>query len=207
MTDPPEADKQGARISAIRNRDADRLEASLGRLPAPVARPAMVVMIGLPGSGKSHLARAIAARVPAVVLDIDALRGNLFEDPQHTAKEHGRLFPALHLMMDRLLARRITVIVDATNLKETNRKPYYKIASKHAAKVLLVRVWARTPVIRRRLLARAESPDSADRSTATLDVYERMREGVQRVRKPHISVDTSADIRVAVDKIVALLQS
>jgi predicted kinase len=206
MTDPPAADKSGARMAAIRNRDADRLEASLGRLP-PVARPAMVVMIGLPGSGKSHLARAIAARVPAAVLDIDALRAALFEDPKHTAKEHGRLFPALHVLMDRLLARRITVIVDATNLKETNRKPYHKIAAKHGAKVLLVRVWARTPVIRRRLLARAESPDFADRSTATLEVYERMRQGAQRVRRRHVSVETSGDIDPAVDKIVALLQS
>jgi predicted kinase len=207
MTDPPEADKRGAHIRAIRNRDADRLEASLGRLPAPVVRPAMVVMIGLPGSGKSHLARAIAARIPTAVLNIDALRGALFEDPKHTAKEHGRLFPALHVLMDRLLARRITVIVDATNLKEANRKPYYKIGEEHAAKVLLVRVWARTPVIRYRLLTRAESADPSDRSTATLEVYDRMREGEQRVRKPHISVDTSADIRAAVDKIVALLQS
>ncbi|HEY8767247.1 MAG TPA: ATP-binding protein, partial [Dehalococcoidia bacterium] len=156
---------------------------------------------------KSHLARAIAARVPAVVLDIDALRGALFEDPQHTAQEHGRLFPALHVLMDRLLAQRITVIVDATNLKETNRKPYYRIAAKHGAKVLLVRVWARPPVIRRRLLARAESPDPADRSTATLEVYERMREGAQRLSKRHISVDTSTEIRTSVDKIVALLQS
>ena len=167
----------------------------------------MVVMIGLPGSGKSHLARAIAARVPAAVLDIDALRAALFEDPQHTAKEHGRLFPALHVLMDRLLARRITVIVDATNLKEANRKPYYKIAAEHGAKLLLVRVWARAPVIRRRLLARAGSPDPADNSTATLEVYERMREGVQRVRRRHVSVDTSSDIRPAVDKIVAVLQS
>jgi predicted kinase len=204
MTDD---EKPLARISAIRNRDADRLEDSLGRLPASVARPAVVVMIGLPGSGKSHLARAIAARVPAVALDIDDLRRVLFEDPKHTAKEHGRLFPALHVLMYRLLARRITVIVDATNLKDANRKPYYKIASKHAAKVLLVRVWARTPVIHRRLLVRTESPDTADRSTATLEVYERMRVGAQRLREPHISVDTSADIGGAVDKIVALLQS
>jgi predicted kinase len=207
MTDRPVDEKRLQRIAALNKHDADRLEKSLGRLPAPVARPSMVVMIGLPGSGKSHLARVIAARVPAAVLDIDALRGALFEDPQHTAKEHGRLFPALHALMDRLLARRITVIVDATNLKETNRKPYYKIAAEHGAKLLLVRVWARTPVIRRRLHTRAESPDPADRSTATLEVYERMREGAQRVRRQHISVDTSADTRAAVDKIVALLQS
>lgn len=207
MTDRPADEKRLKRIAALNKYDADRLEKSLGRLPKPVARPSMVVMIGLPGSGKSHLARAIAARVPAAALDIDALRRALFEDPQHTAKEHGRLFPALHVLMDRLLARRITVIVDATNLKEANRRPYYKIAAKDGAKLLLVRVWARTPVIRRRLLARAELPDLADNSTATLEVYERMREGVQRVRQPHISVDTSSDARAAVDKIVALLQS
>jgi len=47
MTDD---EKRPAGITAVRNLDADRLEASLGRLPAPVARPAMVVMIGLPGS-------------------------------------------------------------------------------------------------------------------------------------------------------------
>jgi predicted kinase len=207
MADRPADEKRLKRIAALNKYDADRLEKSLGRLPKPASRPSMVVMIGLPGSGKSHLARAIAARVPAAVLDIDALRGALFEDPQHTAKEHGRLFQALHVLMDRLLARRITVIVDATNLKETNRRPYYKIAAEHGAKLLLVRVWAKMPVIRRRLLARDESPDPADRSTATLEVYERMRAGAERVRRRHISVDTSADILASVDKIVALLQS
>ncbi len=191
----------------LRSHDADRLEAALGRLPNPVPRPFMVVMIGLPGSGKSHLARAISARVPAAVLDIDALRQTLFADPKHDPKEHRRLFPALHLLMDRLLSRRISVIVDATNLKEANRKPYYKIAREREAKLLLVRTWARMPVIRRRLLGRVESPDPADRSTATIDVYERMREGAQRVRRQHVSVDTSGDISAAVDKIAALLQS
>jgi predicted kinase len=207
MTDRTVDQKRLKRIAALNKYDADRLEKSLGRLPKPMARPAMVVLIGLPGSGKSHLARAIAARVPAAVLDIDALRAALFEDPQHTAKEHGRLFPALHVLMDRLLARRITVIVDATNLKEANRKPYYKIVAEHGAKLLLVRVWARTPVIRRRLLARAQSPDPADRSTATQEVYERMRDGAEPVHRRHVSVDTSKDTRPAVDKIAALLQS
>jgi hypothetical protein len=199
--------KRLKRIAALNKYDADRLEKSLGRLPAPVARPAMVVMVGLPGSGKSHVARAIAARVPAAVLDIDALRQVLFENPQHNPKEHGRLFPALHALMDRLLERGITVIVDATNLKEASRKPYYKIAKKHGANLVLVRTWARMPVIRQRLLARADAPHPADRSTATLEVYERMREGVQRVRRRHVSVDTSGDVRPAVDKIAALLQS
>jgi len=41
----------------------------------------------------------------------------------------------------------------------------------------------------------------------TMKLYERMREGAQRLSKRHISVDTSTEIRTSVDKIVALLQS
>jgi predicted kinase len=40
----------------------------------------MIVMIaGLPGTGKSTLARALAQRLPGTVLDKDSIRGSLFE--------------------------------------------------------------------------------------------------------------------------------
>jgi predicted kinase len=38
----------------------------------------LVVMMGLPGSGKSALARRIAPVLPAVILDKDAVRAALF---------------------------------------------------------------------------------------------------------------------------------
>lgn len=199
--------RAGSRSSFVRNRDADRLEASLGRLPGKSERPAVVVMVGLPGSGKSYLARAVAKRTAAVVLDSDALRAVLFGEPKHTKKEHARLFPALHVLMARLLERGNSIIVDATNLKEANRRPYYKIAQKYGAPVLLVRTWAPWPVIKKRLLDRIDSRDADDWSTATVEVYEEMRSGSERLRKKHVSVDTSRDIGPAVDRIVALLQS
>ncbi len=40
--------------------DASRLMATLGPLPAPVARTVLVALIGLPGTGKSTVARRIA---------------------------------------------------------------------------------------------------------------------------------------------------
>ena len=202
-----EDERRSARINAIHRRDADRLEASLGCLPDPVERPGLVVLTGLPGSGKSHFARALARRYPAAILDSDGLRQVLFENPRHTAKEHGRLFPAMHALMDRLLAHGIPVIVDATNLKEANRRPYYEIADRRGAKVLLVRVWVPARTVRARLSKRTASPDPADRSNANMDVYEAMRKETERIRRPHVSVDASGDLGPVLDKVLGLLQS
>src|SRR5437660_12890454 len=42
----------------------------------------IVIMAGLPGTGKSTLARALAQRLPGAVLDKDAIRAALFQ-PAH----------------------------------------------------------------------------------------------------------------------------
>jgi predicted kinase len=202
-----EAEKRLARQTAVRNRDADRLEAILAPLPTPTDRRSLVVLVGLPGSGKSYLARAIAARYPAAILDSDALRRMLYPEPQHTEREHGRLFPAIHVLIDRLLARGVPVIVDATNLKEANRRPYYKIAEKHGARVVLVQVTAPRRVIRERLKARAAARDSFDHSTATLEVFENMLGDVERITRQHVRADTSRDLDPVLDRVIALLQS
>ena len=199
--------KRSRRLAAIRNRDADRFEASLGGLPKPVRRPALVILIGLPGSGKSHFARRLAKRYPAAVLDSDALRGALYESPQHTDQENARLFPAIQVLTRRLLERSVPVLLDATNLKEANRKPLYRLAKEAGARLVIVRLRAPFAVMRARLAERDAARDPLDRSTAGLRVLERMRRDYQRPRRPYFVVDTSKDSRQVLDKIVALLQS
>jgi predicted kinase len=198
-----------ARTDVIRGRDADRLEASLGRLSLAGKNPALIVLIGLPGSGKSYFARQLKSRYPAVILDSDALRQVLFPNPEHTAKEHGRLFPAIHVLIKRLLRRGISVIADATNLKEGNRRPFYALAKETGAKLVIVRVRAPVSVIRERLLKRSGSGqrDKLDRSTADLAVFEAMKGDYERPRKRYFTVHTTRDAGPVLDKICATLQS
>jgi predicted kinase len=202
-TDPRRAE----RMNAIRNRDADRLESSLGRLPKRSRRPGLVVLIGLPGSGKSYFARQLARHFPAAVLDIDALRQALIAEPQHTEKEHGRLFPAVHVLSRRLLDRGASVIMDATNLKEANRRPLYRLAEEAGARLVIVRVRAPISLVRRRLGGRVDGRDPLNRSTADLAVLEKMRHDYQRPRRRYFVADTSRDVGPVLDKIVARLQS
>lgn len=199
--------KRSRRLDAARLRDADRLQASLGRLPRSRRRPALIILIGLPGSGKSHFARQLAKRYPAAILDSDALRGVLYASPQHTDQENARLFPAIQLLTRRLLDRSVPVLLDATNLREAYRKPLYRLAKEAGARLVIVRLRAPFAVMRERLARRDAARSPLDRSTADLAVLERMRHDYERPRRPYFVVDTSQDARQDLDKIVALLQS
>ena len=199
--------KRAKRLAAVRGRDAGRLEASLGGLPKAVRRPALVILIGLPGSGKSHFARHLAKRYPAAILDSDALRSVLYESPQHTDQENARLFPAIQVLARRLLDRGVSVLLDATNLKGAHRKPSYRLAREAGARLVIVRLRAPFAVMRERLAKRDAARSPLDRSTAGLLVLERMRRDYQRPRRPYFVVDTSQNSRHVLDKIAALLQS
>jgi predicted kinase len=59
-------------------------------------RPGVVVLVGLPGAGKSTLAAALAARIPdARVIDKDEVRDALFAPCDYTAAERDVTFSAM----------------------------------------------------------------------------------------------------------------
>ena len=55
-----------------------------------MARPVMVVVSGLPGSGKSHFSRRLAEQVGLFTLESDVLRTALFPSPSYTRSESRR---------------------------------------------------------------------------------------------------------------------
>ena len=99
----------------------ERLLAALRDLPPPMAQPVLVMVSGLPGSGKSYFSRLLAREVPLAVLESDYLRQVLFPRPTYSADESARLFSAIHGLVQRLLQMGIPVLLDATNLVEANR--------------------------------------------------------------------------------------
>lgn len=182
--------------------DVLKLKQGLGELPEPIARPFLIVMSGLPGTGKSYFSRRLTERLPCVRLESDELRKMLVERPSYTAEENQRLFSALHRLTEELLEKDIPVLLDATNLIERHREQLYHIAERLGAKLVLVRVEAPPEVVRQRLEARMSNFSREDSSEADFSVYQRMRRKVQRIRRRHFAVDTSRDITPVLEKIV-----
>jgi predicted kinase len=180
--------------------DVERLTESLGQLPGRVAKPVFVVVSGLPGAGKSYFCSKLAERLPFIVLESDALRKVLFSTPSYSSVESQRLFRAIHLLIERLLKKGFSLILDATNLSERHREYLYSIADRLDIRLILVRVKAPVQVVRQRLESRLENPEN--KSDADWGTYQRMRYSVEKIKRRHYTVDTSQDITLALDKIV-----
>lgn len=180
--------------------DADRLTESLKELPLPVAEPVLVIVSGLPGTGKSFFCRRLAEKLPAIILESDALRRVLFPQMDYSQTESTRLFKAIRLLAERLLRRGFYIIIDATNLSERFRQYFYSIAERLDVKLVVVSVEAPPLLVKERLAARLDN--QGERSAADWAVYMKMKPSVEKIARKHYVVDTSRDIIPVIDKIM-----
>jgi glycerol-3-phosphate dehydrogenase len=169
-------------------------------------RPQLVLLRGLPGAGKSHLAESLAGLAPSVTLRSDAVRRFLAGGrPRFDREENKRLFDVLSLLSEELLGEGRRVVLDAANYDERYLLPFYDIAERRGAAVLVLKAEAAEDVVRRRLAARADGMQND--SDAPVEVYERYRRlwtPVTRFRE--VVVDTTGPTDEAVRRIAGTLR-
>jgi hypothetical protein len=155
---------------------ASQLRDEIATVPArPHGRPALVIVMGLPGVGKSHCARLLCERLGAAHVASDELRSRLFIAPTYADEENRAIFAAATSLVDALLAEGHRVVQDATNLIARNRAATVAVARRRGAPVTYVLVTATDEDARARLASRRGSRDANDHSDADERVYERMR--------------------------------
>lgn len=193
---PPGLTVAASPIILKMSRRAAQLEADVARILAhlePVkpaqGRPALVLTVGLPGSGKSTFCRHLAREIEAAVLESDALRRLLCRRPTHQPAESRRLFDAIHATARRLLLQGSHVIIDATYLREAERQPVYDLAAETGARLFLLYFRAPEEVVAARLASRAAA--GRDSSTAGIEVYQRMVQREEPPQREHWLIDTS----------------
>lgn len=185
-----------------------KVEEHLANTDETTANPVLVMLTGLPGTGKSNLARQLAEVLPFAIVESDQVRKILFPQCEYTGEESQWVHRTCHALMDKLLLKGVRVIYDATNLHERHRELVYRLADGREVKLIVVKVVSPEAVASQRLRNRqADVTDDDDVSDADVKVYRRMSRRVDPIRRNHVVVDTSQDLRPAITKLLRLMRS
>ena len=152
-------------------------------------KPGLVILYGLPGSGKSCFGELLSKRCGAVILNSDHHRRAIVNGaPRYNGPENKRLFDALNRRVEELLDQGQVVIFDSTALREWIRRPLEKIASDRGLTPVRVHLDPPAEIIFSRLLKRQPAPDPASGNETWRDVYDWMLPGWQPIAEPHLRI-------------------
>ncbi|HEX3697928.1 MAG TPA: AAA family ATPase [Polyangia bacterium] len=169
----------------------------------PLDRPFIIVMNGLPGSGKSVLARALGEVLAAPVISSDRVRKALADlpptergptslyEPDRTRETYGEMFRSAEVIVNSGRG----VILDATFARRDSRARAAAIASTPAATFVLIEsVCSDETALRKRLRGREQGASESDARERELELVRSDFEPVLATEAAvHVSVETTED--------------
>jgi len=201
------SDKQDAKIAAkeyftLANKYAKNLH----------AKPKLIMVMGLPGVGKTYLAQRLAECVHAYHLCTDIIRKEITNTPIemhrfegygkgiYTSEASQRTYDEMYRRTESFLAQGKTAIIDATFSWEKSRNIARAIAEKHHVPLYIINCTCPEKVVLARMKKREKEFSLSD---ATPEVYFRMKGYFEKVKnnKNYLEINTNQPIKKSLAKI------
>ncbi|MCX6588833.1 MAG: AAA family ATPase [Acidobacteria bacterium] len=158
----------------------------------------VVVVAGLPGTGKTAVARAVAGELGWRVISTDAVRRGLFGTAKGPAEfgagVYGReaseaTYREVLARAGAALAEEGGVVLDGTFAEEGRREAVRGWAAGKGARLRVVECWLEAERVRERLAGRAERGDGL--SDADWGIYQRQAAGYRGWGEDALRLDTA----------------
>lgn len=162
---------------------------------APSVRPggSLLMMVGLPGTGKSSVVESLKKRLPCVVISTDNIRLQMRNQPTYTAAEMMLVYEVCYSIIELRLKKGQRVVFDASNYLAARREYLMKVGHRAGAPVAVCYVQAAQDIIRERLYQRnSGNRRKGDLSDADWSVYKWMVEAQEPVVGEHLILDTTS---------------
>ena len=144
----------------------------------------VIIVFGLPGSGKSYFASRLAKMISADYINSDRLRKEMYKKSTYSEEEKKDVYNEMMAKMKEALHYNRNVVLDATFHKDEIRKQFVD-AMEGKDCIYFIEVWAHENIIRERL--KKERPYS----DADFSIYQIICGHNEPLKDPHLLLQST----------------
>lgn len=142
----------------------------------------LIVVVGLPGTGKTTFAIALANTIGAKHLNSDIVRNAAGKRGHYDVASKAAVYNEMLTRTEEFLQNEQTVIVDATFYKDILREPYIKLSERYNVPIKWIELSANEEVIRKRVGKKRKY------SEADFEVYLRIKKHYEPLTYNHLTL-------------------
>ncbi len=174
----------------------------------------LILIVGLPGTGKSTLASSLSKKINAVWLRSDVFRSAMFpEDTQASPKEQQLYSEEQGLAKDRamilaaetLLKQKCSVIIDSVLSTNSSRKMFYELANRLSERLFIIQCTCPEETIQERMLRREREQASTPYKIANFGLYLKAKEKFEPFDREVLLADMSKPSDEIVSEVLSYL--
>lgn len=155
----------------------------------------VILVFGLPGTGKTTFAEKLAKEINAVHINTDIVREKLDFRGQYDEKTKQQVYNELFKQTQMEFRKGAHVVVDGTFHKERRREQLKKLTNEANRKIYFIEIKAKENIARKRL------KQNRKQSEADLDVFEEINSKFEFSKGDHLELwSDKDDLREMIEK-------
>lgn len=154
----------------------------------------MIILIcGLPGSGKTYFAKALASYMGIDHINTDSVRKSINKMSKYDRKSKDEVYDELFNRANKIHKSKGAVIIDATFMNVRHRIPYYNLSRQSKIKLKIILLLADEEIISERL--KKNRPDSE----ADFAVYQNIKDKFEPIKSNYLTLQSD---QLALDEMI-----
>jgi len=162
----------------------------------------IIIVFGLPGSGKSYFATKLATELKAKYLSSDVVRKEVFTVRKYTDEEKMKVYDVMLKVMKNAIQQNENLVLDATFYTNSIRNKFNEVAEEFKTKIIFIEVRADQKIIKERLGI------SREHSEADYPIHLQIKEIFEAMESDHLIIESTQDnIKEMLDLALNYIQS